>query len=680
MKLEIIPKTEFTRILKLDHDFYQELRLIADMCRANALTMVKNAGSGHLGSSFSSMDLVVWLYYKELNIIEMGFDNPNRDIYFSSKGHDVPGLYAVLFSLGVLSESQIARLRRLGGIDGHPDVGVPGIEANSGSLGMGISKGRGMAWAKRQLNLDGDVYVMTGDGEFQEGQNYEALQTCVQQRINNLTVIMDHNKVQSDRPVEEIVSLGNLEDKLRDFGWHVVRTDGHDFEAIDRTFRELRHVTDRPKFIIADTIKGRGVTFMEHPWALQAGNGLYPWHAGAPDDSSFTKAHEEILARINEYLGGMGYSGIATVDFHPGKENHEKAVIYNALGEPVSSAAPLSLHLKEQADYIVEAYGQALVKAGIENEQLIVLDADLSSDCRLRSFERTFPERFIENGIAEQDMVSMAGGLAKLGLIPVVNSFASFLASRANEQIYNNCTERNKIIYACHYAGLIPAGPGKSHQSIRDISLLGALPGLEILQPCNPDETEMVVNYCINQATGSSVIRMNISPSPGKIRLPGHYQLSRGRGVILQEGEDAVIFAYGPVMLHEALQAAVILAEEDFELEVINMPWLNVVDSRWLKEVTAFHDQIFVLEDHARYGGLGEFLMYTLTSENILEHNNFSIFSVEGYPACGSPAEALNFHGLDAVSLVKRIKKIIHGKHTNAEPGLSGHHTVEQTL
>ena len=465
-----------------------------------------------------------------MNTIEVGFDNHDRDIYFSSKGHDVPGLYSVLFSLGVISEEQILKLRRIGGLDGHPDVHIKGIEANSGSLGMGISKGRGMAWAKRKLNLKGNIYIMTGDGEFQEGQNFEALQACIQQNVTNLIVIMDHNKVQSDRPVEKIISLGDIESKIKSFGWHVVRVDGHDFSEIDKIFRELEIISDKPKFIIADTIKGKGVSFMEHPAALKNGNGLYPWHAGAPDDDSYLQAFNEIIDRINEYLDNMGYSTLLTTDIDILKKDPRSHLHYNTLGEPVSSAAPLNVKLKNNSEYVVEAYGKELLKEGLKRQDLIVLDADLSSDCRLRYFENAFPDRFIENGIAEQDMVSMAGGLAKMGFLPVVNSFASFLSSRANEQIYNNCTELHKIIYACHYAGLIPAGPGKSHQSIRDISLLGALPNMEIIQPCNPVETGMIVDYCINMTTNNCVIRMNIQSITKEYPIAGTLQTDQRKG------------------------------------------------------------------------------------------------------------------------------------------------------
>lgn len=662
MKLEIIPFSEFQRIRESATDDNVRLTLISDMCRANALVSVKHAGSGHLGSSLSSMEIVVWMYYKQMNTLNMGLDNPNRDIYFSSKGHDVPGLYAVFQSLGILTEEQILKLRRLGGLDGHPDVHIRGIEANSGSLGMGISKGKGMAWAKRKLHLDGHIYVMTGDGEFQEGQNYEALQSCVQQNIHNITVIMDHNKVQSDRPVEQIISLGDLKEKLTSFGWHVAHMDGHDFAEIKWTFKELRDVTDKPKFIIADTIKGKGVSFMEHPQALETGKGLYPWHAGAPDDESFLKAWQEIIGRINDTLTRIGQPALVTRDVDEIRNTLSASVPLNALGEPISEAAPVKSSLKKNAEYVVEAFGKALLKEGAQNPNMVVLDADLSSDCRLRYFENTFPDRFIENGIAEQDMVSMAGGLARMGFLPVVNSFASFLASRANEQIYNNCTERSRIIYACHYAGLIPAGPGKSHQSIRDISLLGALPNMEIIQPCNTVETEMVVDYCVNQSLNNCVIRMNISPSPRNIQTPEYYKLQHGKGVTLRSGSDAILLSYGPVMLNEALSASEILASKGFGLEVVNMPWLNAVDLHWLQGLVRNHVWIYILEDHAPVGGLGDFLLHQMAKADMLEDRQVKIFSVEGFPACGTPMEALKYHGLDAESLANHIKAHEHVK------------------
>ena len=206
----------------------------------------------------------------------------------------------MLHSLGVIPTDRLLRLRRLGGLDGHPDVGVPGIEANSGSLGMGISKGRGMAWAKRFLGRGGRVVVMVGDGELQEGQNWEALQAGAHEAMGNLIVIVDRNELQSDRRTEEILALGDLEEKVRRFGWYVDVCDGHDHVRLREAFEDFHSDVDHPKLLLAHTIKGKGVSFMEHPRALEEGGGTYRWHAGAPDDETFGRAFAELTGRIGE--------------------------------------------------------------------------------------------------------------------------------------------------------------------------------------------------------------------------------------------------------------------------------------------------------------------------------------------------------------------------------------------
>ena len=651
--IRFVPVEEFARVDGANLPKTEALPLIAGMCRINALSAVKLAGSGHLGSSFSAMDLVVWLYYSEMNVRRVGWGDPGRDVYFSSKGHDVPGLYAVLHSLRVVTDERLLKLRRLGGLDGHPDVGIPGIEANSGSLGMGISKARGIAWAKRYRRLGGHVFVMTGDGELQEGQNYEALQSTVHQGITDLTVIVDHNKVQSDKLVNEIVALGDLEAKFHASGWYVTRCDGHEHAALERLWASLREVTDRPKVVIADTIKGRGVSFMEHQRALADGDGYYKWHAGAPADEPFVAAHEELLARVNARLEALGQAPLELSHVRRDSKG-EPFFAKNALGEPVSRGAEAATAAMTR-EYVVEAYGAALLDVAARRSDIVVLDADLAADCRTRRFELELPERFIQNGIAEQDMVSMAGGLARHGLLPVVNSFASFLASRANEQIYNNATEGSRIVYVCHYAGLIPAGPGKSHQSLRDIALFANLPEFTILQPANADETAQALDYCVNEAPGSSMLRLVIGPSPRQIDSPDRYRLSKGRGWVVREGSDALLFAYGPVMLHEALLAAEALETQGVSLAVVNQPWLNTFDTGWLRELVDPHRALFVVEDHGVTGALGDHLLSTLVTLGLLVARSYGVFGVEGLPACGTPAEALGAHQLDGASLARRV-------------------------
>jgi transketolase len=251
----------------------------------------------------------------------------------------------------------------------------------------------------------------------------------------------------------------------------------------------------------------------------------------------------------------------------------------------------------------------------------------------------------------------MAGGLARHGLLPVVNSFASFLASRANEQIYNNASERSKIVYALHYAGLIPAGPGKSHQSLRDVSLLGALPNCAVVQPGNAEETRALLRWAVEEAAENVALRLAIGPSPRRIELPRGWRLEPGRGAVLQEGDDAVLFSYGPVMLHEALVAAETLRASGVRLQVVGVPWLNRVDPEWLSDVVGTRADVFVLEDHAPVGGLGDHLRRTFALHDAPGDRSVRVFGVEGWPACGTPPEALRFHRLDGASVAARIRE-----------------------
>lgn len=610
---------------------WKKLALVAALCRINTLSEVKLAGSGHLGSSFSAMDIVVWLYYRRMNTAALGFSHPDRDIYFSSKGHDVPGQYAVLNALDVIPDEQLLRLRKLHGLDGHPNTRSKGIEANSGSLGMGISKARGMAWTKKLDGRKGWVYVLTGDGELQEGQNFEALQTAVQQGITGVTVIIDHNKLQTDKLVAAITDLGDLEAKFRGFGWEVGRCDGHDMQALEAEVDRLQ-ATGRPHILIADTIKGKGVSFMEHPYAVKDKEDLYLWHSGAPSDEHYLAGLDEMLAAARSMAAELGLGDVPTT-------RHD---------------IPVKTPAKTAMEFVAQGYGDALVDLAPAHPEIVVLDGDLSADCRVRGFETAFPDRFVENGIAEQDMASMAGGMALAGKLPFVNSFASFLCSRANEQIYTNACEGSKVVYGCHFAGMIPAGPGKSHQSVRDIGLLGSIPNLVIYQPASHAEAYAATVWAVKEARENVALRMNIGPSPRPIPFDGT-PFQEGRGALLRPGSDALIIGYGAVMLNEALSASEQLEARGFGLAVASMPWLNRVDSGWLAETVRPFARVYVLEDHMRAGGLGERLALAMAEAGLLEGRSLQVLGLDVYPECGTPLEVLKHHGLDAESLAALI-------------------------
>jgi transketolase len=598
---------------------------LAGLCRINTLYMIMKAGSGHIGSSFSSTDLITWLWTEELADPNSGADG--ADTYFSSKGHDAPALYSLLIALEKLDFGLLHQLRRLGGLPGHPDVSTPFIATNTGSLGMGISKAYGMARANRLRGRRGRFFVMTGDGELQEGQIWESLQPVANERLGEITVLVDHNKLQSDSAVSAVSDLGSIEDKFRTFGWEVRRLDGHDFGAIRNVLAGLASVDDRPKVIIADTIKGRGVSFME---GLACGDRTYHFHAGAPSLKDYLAATAELLERVNTQLSN--------------------------LGQPVVELEPAPLPIRTapaRPERLVVAYGDELLKIARDRLDIVVMDGDLLSDCGIEAFKEELPERFIECGIAEQHMVSAAGGLALRGVLPVVHSFACFLTTRANEQIYNNATERRKIIYVGTLAGAIPGGPGHSHQSVRDISAIGAVPGLVAIEPCCEREARLVIRWAIEQNASSSYLRFVNVPLDLPYALPPHYVLQTGCGVVLRAGEDLALVGYGPVLMTSAWQASNELAASGIRAAVIDLPWLNRIDDQWVKGAIGRYPLVVTLDNQYVDNGQGTMIAAALARNGV--HTDVMSLGLTDIPACGTNAEVLAHHGLDGASMARAV-------------------------
>lgn len=632
MELSYVPAAEFQRLLARGLPAEVECAIFAACCRINTLYMIARAGSGHIGSSFSSLDIVTWLHLRELRGARTA---EPQDVFFSSKGHDVPGFYAVLIGLGRLPFEQLHALRRLGGLPGHPDVATPGMVTNTGPLGMGISKAKGMMRANRLRGVAARIFVMTGDGELQEGQIWESLAGAAHMHAGEITVLVDHNKIQSDTWVSRVSDLGDLAHKFEAFGWHAERLDGHDLGALGSALDRLRGITDRPKVIVADTVKGKGVSFMEHT-ALPDGAGYYRFHSGAPDDDSYRRGLAELVAAANRLLRDAG----------------EPPLALETMARPPRPSV-------EGSQRMIPAYSRALVAHAERDPRIVALDADLVLDTGLIPFADRFPDRFIECGIAEQDMVSQAGGLALRGLLPVVHSFACFLSTRPNEQIYNNATEGRRIVYVGSLAGLLPGGPGHSHQSVRDIAALGSMPNLELLEPSCEEETTLAVAHCLGGTGASCYLRLVSIPCQVPYRLPVGYRLEPGRGVALTEGDDAVLVGYGPVMLPQAVGAAGILRERGVGLRVMNLPWLNRVDDEWLRETLDGVADLCTLDDHYVSGGQGEMLAarVAVLGLPVRVHR----FGVRDIPACGQNDEVLRAHGLDAATLAAEIAERIGG-------------------
>lgn len=631
--LTFAPKAEFDRVLALNAPAAERTALFATLARLNALSMIMAAGSGHIGSSFSSLDIVSWLYLNEMRLPKRVGRDVERDIFFSSKGHDAPGLYAVMIALGQLPEEMRLRLRRHGGLPGHPDVLLtPYIEANTGSLGMGISKAKGMAIANRLNGRQTRLFVMIGDGELQEGQNWESLSSAVCRGLSEITVIVDHNKVQSDRLVKDTADLGDLAAKFAAFGWNVLRGDGHDMTVLERLIAAAKAETARPTVIIADTIKGRGVSFMEHT-AMK--DRWYRFHSGAPNAEDYARGVAELMALAKAQSDAMQ---VAAPSFE-------------------TTVSPPSVPAPRNPQRLPAAYGRALVAEAEHATNLVALDADLVLDTGLIPFSEKFPERFIECGIAEQDMVSQASGLALAGMLPVVHSFACFLTPRANEQMYNADSENNKIIYVGSLAGVVPSGPGHSHQSVRDIALMGSLPNTVAIEPSCEAEVAQALRWAVRDNRQSTYLRLTSVGVDIPFALPADYELQPGRGVALTEGNDIVVFAYGPIPLKESWIASQEGRKQGFGLKVVNLPWLTSFDDAWLRQTIAGAKAVLCVDNHLVSGGQGERIAARLAEMGI--QMAVKVLGLREVPACGRNDEVLRHHGLDAAGILQTAQALV---------------------
>jgi transketolase len=265
---------------------------VARQIRLGILEGVYHAGSGHPGGSLSIADILAYLYWEEMRVSPEHPDWEDRDRFVLSKGHCAPALYAALANKGFFPVEELATLRKIDArLQGHPDMkGTPGVDISSGSLGLGISSACGMALSAKYNNKDWRVYCVIGDGESEEGQVWEAAMFAAHYHLDNLCLIVDYNGLQIDGPVSEVMNPAPHPEKLAAFGWHVVEVDGHDFDQLEEAFAKAKEVKDRPTAIVAHTVKGKGVSFMEN----QVG-----WHGQAPKEEQYLQAVKELKGEAN---------------------------------------------------------------------------------------------------------------------------------------------------------------------------------------------------------------------------------------------------------------------------------------------------------------------------------------------------------------------------------------------
>jgi transketolase len=588
----------------------QQLAEAANLMRGYDLVVLAAAGSGHAGGTLSIMDITAALY---LRVADLDPKNPQweqRDRIIWSVGHKAPALYLGLAFAGFCNPEEVVTLRKLySPFQGHPHwPKLPGVEVSSGSLGQGLSVAVGAALAARLDGRKNKVFCLMGDGEQQEGNIWEAAMEAAHYKLDNLIGIVDFNRLQIDGPVCEVMNIEPLEEKYRAFGWDIVRIDGHDMKQIVATLEQVkeRPATGRPLLVMAATVKGKGVSFMEN---------IAGWHGKSPSKEEMLKALAEL--GLTEKI--------------PYEQLLAKARLYQAeVEEKLAAKQPRFRHdywwnaepnMKVKMEPTRKGFGQSLAENG-DDPRVVCLGLDISGSITISEFYAGHPERkprWLSMGIAEQSATAAAAGLAKEGKLPVLGTYATFAAARNLDQLRVSVCYGNFNVMVAGAHGGVSVGPdGATHQALEDLFAVGGLPNMVVVVPCDSIETKKATDYLLLEHISPKYVRFAREATPivtteetpfvfGKanvIRLRGEAeQFVDAFEIILasdyrNESEDLSIIACGP-MVPEAMRAAWILKRDfDCETRVINLHTLKPLDRTAIIRAAKETGVVITAEEH----------------------------------------------------------------------------------
>ncbi|MBP7634393.1 hypothetical protein KBA41_09475 [Candidatus Ozemobacteraceae bacterium] len=482
---------------------YGFLDKLCTIHRINTLAGLFAAKHGWLGASFSAIEILSVLYH--LRIGDPTLPAAGRDLVILSKGHAAMAQYAVLAACGLFSIEKLLEYKTIRGLPAHCDRSVPGVDADSGSLGQGLSKALGLGLARRRAGISHHCYVLLGDGELQEGQVFESLLTHARLGLSGCIPIIDRNFLQSDSQCGEIKDAHDWNGLLSGIGLRVFTCDGHSVRSLDQTLKAAA-ACGRPAIVIAETVKGHGTSLTGMAPQTERRQGV--WHARIPD-------RNEYLAMVAELVERLGDSDITNA-FAAWRREHAMETVPAG---PVPAGVATS---RSTAAGFVAALQEAMPL----RKMLFVLDADLEKSCRLTDIALGYPDRFVEVGISEQDMASIAAGIALGGGVAVVNTYAAF-HKRALDQLFAISAEGLPVIVAGHYAGIDYHTDGKSHQSLNDIGLIRALGGFDVYEPLVPEDAGNLLamlldRYADDRAAGrrSTPAYLRLHRTPLAMQLP----------------------------------------------------------------------------------------------------------------------------------------------------------------
>lgn len=626
------------------------LNKICKLLRYDILTSTTKAGSGHPTSSLSAVELAAALFFAgflRYDLSDPG--NPLNDRFILSKGHASPLLYSLYHVAGALTYEELMTLRKFGSnLEGHPTPRFKFVDVATGSLGQGLSMGVGMALGMKLKNLKDElpkIFILLGDSEMTEGQIWEAIEIASYYKLNNLIALIDVNRLGQRGSTILGWSIEKYAERIKAFGWEpILIEDGNNIEQVVRAFDQIvdlerQKKLEKPIMIIAKTIKGKGVSFLENKEG---------WHGKA-------LSQEELHEALKE---------IGQVDLNV-RGKIEKLKIYDNLGInpdntqilPISNQREKTESIYHQNDLIStrEAYGDALVALGKSDPNIVVLDGEVSNSTYAEKFKSVYPERFFEMFIAEQNMVSTAVGLSKLGFVPFVSTFSAFL-TRAFDQIRMSQYSQSNLNLIGSHSGVSIGQDGPSQMGLEDIAMMRSIKDSIILYP-----SDAVSAFQLTQSMHKTQGIKYLRTTRGKTSIiyDTNEKFVIGESKILRQSpkDVAAIFTAG-ICVHEALKAYNELKNEQISICIVDVYSIKPFDVNTLKKIILKIKNIIVVEDHYPDGGLGDVIAATINNNKLII-DNFVHLSVGKNPQSGKPEELLYFEEIDASAMIKKVKELI---------------------
>ncbi len=606
-----------------------EIQEKAKLVRKWCLVSTTEAGSGHPTSCLSAADITTLLFDRYFTY---DLDNPlnlYNDRLVFSKGHAAPLLYTLFGMTGAYSLEELKTLRKFGSVfEGHPVPKFKYAEAATGSLGQGLSVGAGLALAARREGYDNKIYVLTGDGELAEGQIWEAANFAANQKLDNLVAILDINRLGQSQETMFGHHIEEYTRKFKAFDFEVISINGHDYKEINEALEAVQRPAGKPYAIIAKTFKGHGISFLENKDG---------WHGKTLEKEELEKALNE-LGPVDDNLR-----------FKLKKPRQTK------LPEHSAKVTNPEITFEAKKEYATrEVFGEVLAKLGNQDKEIYALDGDVMNSTFTQTFKKDHPERFVECYIAEQNMVSVAAGLSRVGKIPFVATFAAFL-TRAADQIRMARISEANIKFVGSHVGVSIGEDGPSQMGLEDIALFGALPDTVILQPCDAVSAAKLVPQMVTQK--SFVYMRTLRPkTPLLYKNDDSFDIG-GSKILRQSGNDQLTVAATGITVFEALKAADQLQNEGISIRVVDCYSIRPVDAVTLKKCLNETEQkiLITVEDHFKHGGFGDFVASAVS--NI--PGQVIKMAVWRISESGTKNELLNDAGIDASNIIAKIKSVL---------------------